>query len=209
MPPYKRNQKDNATAAAAALPPTPRTQGTIRQSVLQYTVEDEEQQRDTPYSTPQARSNETSGTIGEYERIDDDDPKTLGQTEPVTAKRAGKRPIRHPETSNDNDDDFLSQFRERPHQTPDIFGSRRAEENGFQMLLLEQMKIMLEQMKTMQDKVNTLEAAQSSPRPMGTTAAADAAATAPDTDYVKGSRYRLPKNGQDNIGGSQTRSALA
>ena len=51
----------------------------------------------------------------------------------------------------------MSRSRKRPNQTPDIFGSRRAEENSFQMLLLEQMK-------TMQDKVNTLEAAQSSPR---------------------------------------------
>lgn len=186
MPPNKRNQKDNAaaaTAAAAALPPTPRTQGTIRQSVPQYTVadEDEEEQRDTPYPTPQDRSNETSGMTSEYERID---PTTPGQL-PVTAKRAGKQPVRYPEIPNYHDDDFMSRFRERPNQTPDIFGSRRADENGFQMLLLEQMKIMLEQMKTMQDKVNTLEAAQSSPRPMGTTAAADATATVPDTDYVK------------------------
>jgi GAG-pre-integrase domain/gag-polypeptide of LTR copia-type len=190
----KRNRKDNAAAAtaaaataAAALPPTPRTQGTIRQSVPQYTVadEDEEEQRDTPYPTPQDRSNETSGTTSEHERIDDDDPTTPGQPAPVTAKRAGKQPVRYPEIPSYHDDDFMSRFRERPNQTPDIFGSRRAEENGFQMLLLEQMKIMLEQMKTMQNKVNTLEAAQSSPRPMGTTAAADAAATVPEIDYVK------------------------
>ena len=50
------NQKDNAAAvaAAAALPPTPWTQGTIRQSVPHDTVadEDEEEQRDTMCPTP-------------------------------------------------------------------------------------------------------------------------------------------------------------
>jgi hypothetical protein len=65
MPP-RRNQKDDAAAAAPL--PTPRTQGTIRQSVPQYTIadEDEQEQRDTPYPTPQDRSNEISGTTSEY-----------------------------------------------------------------------------------------------------------------------------------------------